>query len=131
MTIPTVSVYTEPVRFLAAPTGLAERDFNLFHVENGLYALRAANDSVRLFIVHGSLLPGYQPMIDDEDAAALGLTDGEDAEVYVVVNPADGEPVVNLRAPIVVNRGTRAALQVVIDDEALPVRAPLGALLAA
>ncbi|WP_298229197.1 flagellar assembly protein FliW [Gryllotalpicola sp.] len=131
MTIPTVSVYTEPVRFLAAPMGLAECDFNLFHVENGLYALRAANDSVRLFIVHGSLLPSYAPVIGDEEAATLGLTSGEDAEVYVVVNPAGTEPVVNLVAPIVVNRVTREALQVIIDDDALSVRAPLGALLAA
>ena len=131
MTAAAVTVYSEAVHFLEAPRGLAGTEFTLFHVENGLYALRAADDSARLFVVHGSLLPSYAPVVTDAQAEQLGLRRGEDAEVYVVVNPAGDEPVVNLVAPIVVNRASRAALQLVIDDESLSVREPLAPLLAA
>jgi flagellar assembly factor FliW len=71
--------------------------------------------------------PDYVAEVDDETADRLGLTDAEDALLLVIVNVADGPALAtaNLRAPIVVNRHTRQALQAVLDDADQPVRQPL------
>lgn len=118
------------VRFVEPPAGLDELEFHLFAIDSGLFALRAVSDSVRLFVVHGALLPGYAPEVTPEQADSLGLSDAAEAEVYLVVNPAGDEPVVNLLAPIVVNARTRAAAQLIIETGDWPLRAPLGAMLA-
>jgi flagellar assembly factor FliW len=74
-----------------------------------------------------AFFPDYEVEIDDETADRVGLTDAEDALLLVIVNVADGAPeaTANLRAPIVVNRHSRRAVQAVLDDEGLPVRQPL------
>lgn len=119
----------QSVHFVEPPHGLSETEFALHPIDAGLFALRASSDAVRLFVVHGALLPSYAPEVTDEQAALLGLESGEDAEVYVVVNPAGVEPTVNLLAPIVVNRINRQGAQLVIESGDWSLRAPLSELL--
>ena len=74
--------------------------------------------------------PGYEVIVSDEDAAALGLGGDAPADVWVTVRAAASieDFTVNLRAPILVTLqadGTAAAFQVLNDAPDLDVRTPL------
>jgi flagellar assembly factor FliW len=71
----------------------------------------------------------YAPEIDDDWAAALGLESESDALVFVVVTVGATleESTANLLAPVVVNRLTGAAAQIVLSGSDLPLRIPLAA----
>lgn len=121
------------VRFIVPPPGLEPlADFELTAVDgaDGLYSLSSLErPEVRLFTIDAEVhLPGYSPELPDDRAAELGITAAEQAMLLVVVTPSREGSTVNLLAPIVVNRADGAALQLVLDDDALPVRAELAAL---
>ena len=61
-------------------------------------------------------LPWYEPDFDDESYESLGASAG-DTDVMVVATIADGSPIVNLMAPVLVNRTTGAARQVILGEE--------------
>jgi len=73
--------------------------------------------------------PGYEVVIDDDEAATLGLGGDGPADVWVTVRAAGSieDFTVNLRAPIVVASGPdgTAAYQVINDAPDLDVRTPL------
>jgi flagellar assembly factor FliW len=119
--------------FLVPPPGLEPLDrFELGTVPGaaGLYTLTAVErPEIRLFVIDASLhLPGYSPELPDDRAAELGVTEADEVLALVVVTPSEEGSTVNLLAPIVVNRATGASLQLVLDDDAFPVRAELAAL---
>lgn len=71
--------------------------------------------------------PDYDLDIDDATVERLDLRAPEDAMVFVIVTLGD-EPKdssLNLLGPIVVNRRTGAAAQVVLHDSGYDVRAPI------
>lgn len=72
--------------------------------------------------------PDYAPEIADADAGELGLRSLKDARILVVltVSPSGGITV-NLRAPVLVNRLTGAAKQVVLPGEEYHTRHALTA----
>jgi len=119
------------VELIAPLAGIPGTDYELIEVDSGLFTFGSPSEQVRLFVVAGTALPSYQPELDDDQIAALGLRAPEDAEVFVVVNPADGKPTLNLLAPIVVNRHTRRGAQLVLDATRWPLRASLDEVLAA
>jgi flagellar assembly factor FliW len=94
-----------------------------------LSALRSLDHADLKFLVvpPGTFHPTYAPEIDDETADALGLTSSEQALVLLVVHAGRdlASTTVNLRAPIVVNIETSRAAQVILDDVAHSVAAPL------
>ncbi|MFP3467142.1 flagellar assembly protein FliW [Leifsonia sp. SIMBA_070] len=121
------------VRFLTPPPGLEPLDaFSLEPVPGavGLYTLSAAErPEIRLFTIDAERhLPGYSPELPNDRAAELGIAEPSDALLLVVVTPSREGSTVNLLAPVIVNRTTGAALQLVLDDDAFPVRAELAAL---
>ena len=68
------------------------------------------------------LVPDYNPELFDADAAALGIATAADALVLNIVTVRGQEnatATVNLVGPVVVNRHTGAARQVVIANHAL------------
>lgn len=73
--------------------------------------------------------PGYEVVVSDEEATALGLGDDGPADVWVTVRAAVNieDFTVNLRAPIVVTRSADGptAFQVINDAPGLDVRTPL------
>jgi flagellar assembly factor FliW len=91
--------------------------------------LRSLDDpSLRFVVVPPSVFfDDYAPEIGDDLAATLGADSEQDLLTLVVltVGATPAESTANLLAPIVVNHRTRRAGQVVLDDPALPVRAPL------
>lgn len=60
----------------------------------------------------------YELDIDDKMLSDIGIASPTDVYVWSVVTvPADGGPVTaNLQGPLVVNRKTQAALQVILSD---------------
>lgn len=121
------------VRFITPPPGLEPLDaFELTAVAgaDGLYSLASVErPEVRLFTIDAEVhLPGYSPELPDDRAAELGIGSAEEAMLLAVVTPSREGSTVNLLAPVIVNRATGAALQLVLDDDALPVRAELSAL---
>lgn len=69
----------------------------------------------------------YEPEIDDDSAAALGLTGPDDALLLVVVNVAEDivRSTANLLGPIVINPGTRQAAQVILAGTDHKTQTPL------
>ena len=122
---------TAALTFLAPPPGLAPHvDFALAPVDgaDGLFAMRAVGDAdLRLYLVDpSSVLSEYAPMLSDEQAESLALTTADDALILVVAHPGADGVSVNLLAPVIVNRATGAASQVILEDQDYPLRAPLG-----
>ncbi|MCR2793239.1 flagellar assembly protein FliW [Microbacterium sp. zg.Y625] len=118
------------VRFVAPPPGLAPHTtFTLDPVSEsgGLFALRAVQDpDVRLFVLDpGAVVPDYAPVLSDSQATGLGLRSSDDAQLFVVAHMTDEGVGVNLLAPVVLNRHTGDAAQVILEGQDLPVRALL------
>lgn len=117
--------------FLAPPPGFAPHvDFDLAPVDgaDGLFAMRAARDAdLRLYLVDPrTVLDEYAPILTDEQADGLALGSPDDALILVVAHPSAEGVSVNLLAPVIVNRSTGAASQVILEDQDYPLRAPLG-----
>jgi flagellar assembly factor FliW len=99
-------------------------------VEDSAFQLLECLDAPELTMVVAIpwlFFPDYALDLDDDDAAALGLTSMEDAVVFasVTVPEADGAPTMNLLGPFVVNRHTLVGRQVIVDAAADRVRTPL------
>jgi len=122
---------TAALTFTAPPPGLAPHvDFSLAPIDgaDGLFALRAvADEALRLYLVDPStVLSEYAPTLSDAQVDDLALGSPDDALVLVVAHPSAEGVSVNLLAPVVVNRTTGAAAQVILEDQDYPVRALLG-----
>lgn len=123
---------TESVE-LNLPQGLVgfplAQNFRLMESPGGLYDMQCLDMPDMGFVVMAPspFFPDYSPSIDAETAQRLHLDSEEDALVLLLVNlGVDGEqPAANLLAPVVVNRKTREAAQVVLADQDLPLRATL------
>jgi len=78
--------------------------------------LQVVNDPNLAFLVVSPfvVLPSYEPDLTQEDVQALGLTKPQDALVVNVVTlRSNGRATVNLKGPIVINRHTFVARQVI------------------
>lgn len=77
----------------------------------------------------GGVVPDYELELFDEDAAFLGIKGAEDALILNIVTVGRAQPVtatVNLASPVVVNRRTGLAKQVVLANHSrYNVRHPL------
>ncbi|HEY3436392.1 MAG TPA: flagellar assembly protein FliW [Actinotalea sp.] len=131
LTHPTGSRQVEAqLEFPQPPPGLLDlHRFELTALDDAgyLFALRSTErPDVRLFVVPPHpYFPAYAPRLDPSTRETLGV-DASEAVLLVVVHPGqDGEPpTANLLAPVVMNPVTGAALQVVLDGDEWPLRAP-------
>lgn len=129
MTTITASASATAVEFAAPMPGLSP--YTAFSLEPipgaaGLYALRAVDADVRLFLLDPDFSDyGYEPRIPTEVRTELGGDEDTALRVLVVANPADDGVYVNLRAPIVLHPVTARAAQVILDDESYPIRVRL------
>ncbi|MCL8027648.1 flagellar assembly protein FliW [Nocardioides bruguierae] len=93
-----------------------------------LSALRSVEDETRFLVVPPhTFFPDYAPVVDDTTQAELGLETAEDVLLLVVLTPGESlaGTTANLLAPVVVNRHTLAAAQVILDDASLTTAVPL------
>jgi flagellar assembly factor FliW len=75
----------------------------------------------------GALFPDYTIEIDEQQVSNLGLQSAEDAVVLAIVTVGP-QPTANLLGPLVVNRRTRAAAQVVQHQSSYRAAEPLVSL---
>jgi flagellar assembly factor FliW len=91
--------------------------------------LESVDDAALRFVVVPPevFFPTYAPVLGDDDAARLGLTEADDAIVLVVVTLGDAaaDATANLLGPVVINRHSLSGAQVVLTSQDLPTRAPL------
>ena len=82
--------------------------------------LSGSPDGIHFIVIEpGGIVPGYEPEIFDEDALQLDLHSPSEAMILNIVTLQRQDPVeatVNLIGPIVVNRRTRVARQLVISN---------------
>ncbi|HEY6881830.1 MAG TPA: carbon storage regulator [Polyangiales bacterium] len=99
--------------------------FVIFDLDDDHRALVAREDpTVSLLLVDPQRVDPDYPV--DRAMARYPYSEEELAIAVVVTRPIDGSmPMVNLAAPIVMGVESRKAVQVLLDDERLPMRAPL------
>jgi flagellar assembly factor FliW len=93
--------------------------------EGLLYAFTSIQDPELRFLVAPPepFFPDYAPEIENEVFAALNTKDPDRLLVMVVITAGVDETTANLMAPIIVDRDSRRAMQVVLSDSRMPVRA--------
>jgi flagellar assembly factor FliW len=127
MTVMTVG--TQPLRFVDPLPGFPELDhYQLAPIDDRgvLFSLRSAEmPELRLVLTPpGIFFDNYLP----ELPAAVGdLLGSAELDVYVVVTIPSGlaDATANLRAPVVVAATTGQAVQLILEDETLPMQQPL------
>ncbi len=91
-------------------------------------ALTSLDEEGLTFVVvaPGLLFADYVLEVPEPDVALLGLGSAEDADVLGLVTRRKGlSPTVNLLGPVVADRRTGSALQVVLQDSAYRVDVPV------
>ena len=105
----------------------AHREFALvrLHEEGLLYAFTSITDPELRFLVAPPepFFPDYAPEIENEVFAALNTKDPDRLLLLTVITAGVNETTANLLAPIVVDRDSMRAVQVVLSGSGMPVRA--------
>jgi flagellar assembly factor FliW len=105
----------------------AHREFVLVRLNDDglLYAFTSVEDPELRFLVAPPepFFPDYAPEIDEDVFAALNTRDADRLLLLTVITAGVNETTANLLAPIVVDRDTMRAIQVVLSGSGLPVRA--------
>ncbi|GAA2504651.1 flagellar assembly protein FliW [Winogradskya humida] len=105
----------------------AHRQFVLVRLndEGLLYAFTSIDDPELRFLVAPPepFFPDYAPEIENEVFAALNTKDPDRLLVMVVITAGVNETTANLLAPIIVDRDSHRAIQVVLTGSEMPVRA--------
>jgi flagellar assembly factor FliW len=131
MTVTEMPTTTTPHLFFdAGLVGFAEAQrFELADAGGGAFELRSLDDAALGFVVvePGPFFPDYAPVIDDVTADRLDLRDASEALLLLIVTLGrlPEEATANLLAPVVANQRTRQAVQVVLNGQPYPLRAPL------
>jgi flagellar assembly factor FliW len=97
------------------------QDYVLLDAEKEPFYWLQSVDSVQTaFILVNPFLfrPDYEVNINNEELSDIGIKGPEKALIFAIVTiPADGSPMTaNLQGPLVINRDTRDAKQVVLAD---------------
>jgi flagellar assembly factor FliW len=97
------------------------RDYVLLDAEKAPFYWLQSVDSVQTaFILINPFLfrPDYEVNISNEELSDIGIKGPEKALIFAIVTiPADGSPMTaNLQGPLVINRDTHAAKQVILAD---------------
>src|SRR4051794_8058972 len=112
---------------LPMPGFPAHRQFVLVRLndEGLLYAFTSIDDPELRFLVAPPepFFPDYAPEIENEVFSALNTKDPDRLLVMVVITAGVDETTANLLAPIIVDRDSRRAMQVVLTGSNMPVRA--------
>jgi flagellar assembly factor FliW len=105
----------------------AHREFVLVRLNDDglLYAFTSVEDPELRFLVAPPepFFPDYAPEIENEVFAALNTKDPDRLLLLTVITAGVNETTANLLAPIVVDRDSMRAVQVVLSGSGMPVRA--------
>ena len=121
------NVVVDPETLFSFPNGLAGfetcKRFKLFHEEgkSTVFWLQSVDDPDVMFpvVTPEQLDMAYQIELSDDDCALIGLADGADAAVVVIIYrdaSQDGKIAANTRSPIVLNLKSRKGMQKVLQN---------------
>ncbi|SEJ56602.1 flagellar assembly protein FliW [Demequina mangrovi] len=123
----------ETLTFVERMPGMADLTrFRLAAIDEAgfVFTLRSEDEAgVRLFAASPhAYFPTYEPAVPAEVREALGASPDAALVMLAIVNPGREEDptTVNLLAPLVIDPTTGAAVQMVLDGDEWPLRAPLG-----
>lgn len=114
--------------FVEPLPGFPDQEYTLDPIDPAglLQSLRSVeNPELRFVLAQASaFFPDYSPALSDALAEPLG---SDEVDVLLVLTLGDQlhDATANLRAPIAVARATDRAVQVILDDESLPMQAAL------
>lgn len=120
-------------RLITFPEGVLgfpqQHDYALIQTGDGsaFYWLQSVDRPELAFVVCDPRLfvADYQVPVNSEELACIGLTDFEQAQVFIIANKVNGMLTGNLQGPLVVNVATRQARQWVLSDRRYGTRHPL------
>lgn len=101
------------------------------HAEGGEMAwLVSIEDADLAFVVASpwAFFPVYEPPVEREHLAALGIEKREEVEILSIVTLAGKQIYLNLSAPLLVNVTTRRGLQVIGEDPRYSTRVAIPVL---
>lgn len=105
----------------------SHRDFVLVRLNDDglLYAFTSIDNPELRFLVAPPepFFPEYAPEIENSVFAALNTKDPDRLLLLTVITAGENETTANLLAPIVVDRDSMRAMQVVLSGSGYPVRA--------
>ena len=92
--------------------------------------LQPTNDPTTAFLIVDPCfyIKNYGPEMPESTSSALELTEDTPILVYTICTIPNGNPrgmTLNLAGPIIINATSRQAKQIVLEDEACPVRFPV------
>ncbi len=123
------------LRFEGLPGFPEARRFALLAHDRGevLAWLVSLDDAGLAFVVTDpwQFFPDYAPALGESALQRLGARSRDDVEVLVMVSVRDGQPTLNLLAPLVLCAPSRRGAQWILDDDRLSPRQPLPAHLPA
>jgi len=126
-------IEVDPARVIEFPKGILGFPLHLQYVliqtsqESCFYWLQAADVAELAFVVCDPRLfvPDYQVPVRREDMEAIGLSDVQQAQVFVIVNKVGDQLTANLQGPLLINVHNRKGCQLVLSDKKYSTRHPL------
>lgn len=120
-------------RFLNFPRGLVgfpdDKEYALIQTgeNSAFYWMQAVNRPELAFVVCDPrmFIPDYRISFKSEDLSAIGTTDAQNTQVFVIVNKVDDTLTANLQGPLVINSATRVGKQLVLSEKKYTTRHPL------
>ncbi|MCL2088594.1 MAG: flagellar assembly protein FliW [Oscillospiraceae bacterium] len=90
--------------------------------DEGLFCLQSTTDESLAFVLLNPFYIDreYDPIMSDDDYRTIGKTAEEDGLVYyaiVVVKDNFSESTVNMKCPIVINKESRKAKQIILESD--------------
>ena len=98
------------------------------HTEGSELAwLASLEDPDLAFVVAApwAFFPNYDPPVERDHLATLGIEKRSEVEILSIVTLAGGVVNLNLAAPLLINVSSRRGLQVISDDPRYATRAPI------
>jgi flagellar assembly factor FliW len=124
----TMTENVQKISFIEPMPGFADHGaYTLAAIdEHGLlYSLRSAHDPGLRFVLTRAttFFADYQPDV----GGVAGVLGGDDVDLMLVLTIRTGlaDATANLRAPIAVSASSGRAVQLVLDDDSLPMQQPL------
>jgi flagellar assembly factor FliW len=134
MTVMTAPADATIVNFVEPMPGFDdEKSYSLSKIDDQgiLHALRSTRDPGLRFVLLSPehFFDDYRPDLTPVVADALDAGPDGEVQVLLVLTIGEGlaDATANMRAPIVLSPASGRAMQVVLDDESLPMRRPLAA----
>ncbi len=109
----------------------ARRFVVMDHVETESFSwLVSVDDPDLAFVIANPwhFFPGYDPGVSPRHLAGLEIEDAGDLEIVVLASFQGRNVTLNMSAPLLINRGSRRAAQVILDDPRYSTREEVPAL---